>query len=404
MARRGTRRLEDFASFRTALSSLEAQALSSALRSCAPQVESSCLQLECQAVTSVLQSILAQVQSVEKDIHPSPQGKVDRQRDVEGGETAEQVEETYNSLREHLERCKSQVKTIEKRAPTVKAQLQSTISAYKAGNYAQSERKYRLKEALNCKNECINRVSEAAIQYQDKIAEIAFWRQEKVVLDGLLAVKVRKYEDSQAIWTNLGDTSELNAAQSRLESTKMTLEDLFARQFRLQEQISHKNAQLSALQLSKNAKNSDSLCQTARQTSLKQEIATVKSKIEQIRIKLRSSEADYASKRRITMTRMRDLERIHMEKADDLSNIASKRLQWTRTKASLERDYQSFLALAGRLNACIVQGNAKAKKLEKREDREWVQAQCTLLQEEFQGRRSTVAREVQSAYSLKTEN
>ena len=403
MARRGARRIEDFTSFRTALSSLETQALSAALHSCAPQVESSCHQLECQAVSSVLQSILTQVQSAELALHLSPQTKLDLERDSAGEDRGEDMG-SFGALRERLEKCKSQVESTGKRADSVKSRLKSSISAYEAETFARSERKSQRKRALNDKKECIERVSEAAVSYQDKMAEIELWRRNKADLDEVLAAKVREYEDLQAILANLGDVSELNAAQSHLETAKMALEELFAKQILFQDQISHTNAQISVLQQTKNAQNSDFLSQTALQARLKHEISSSNSKLEQLTSKLHLAKADSQSKRRITANRWRDFERICMEKADDLSNIATKRLQWTRTKADLERDYEGFVAKAARLNAEIVQGNAKARQHEKREDRDWVEAQCRLLEEEYQGRKSTVAREAQSAYSLKTEN
>ena len=402
MAKRAARRLEDFTSLRTALSALESQALSTALRACAPQVETSCHQLESQAVTTVLQSILSQVKSTQQDL-AKPVQELETDSDT-SSEAQLQGSNTTSALLERLHTCKSLIHTIETSAFPVKSQMKSTISVLKATFYRISEWRSKGKRALKRKDECVDMAAFAGVKYHDKAAELGLWTGIRRDSEELLAANVQKLEELEAIVTTLEDNLRLIALQTGLEAANMATEEQLAKIQTTQAQLSHNHSQISHLQLSYQAENTAFLTVSATQAALTRDIADITAKIPQTTCRLQLARLDYKSKLRISHSRMSDLERIHMEKADIASTITYKRLQWTRMRDSLEKDHKSFASLAAKLNESIVQANAKAQRHTKEVDRQGVEEQCKALEEEYQGRRSTVAREIQSDYTLKTEN
>lgn len=402
MARRAARRFEDFTALRTALTALESQALSTALRACAPQVETSCHQLESQAVTTVLQSILSQVKSTEQDI-AKPVQELDAERDTYA-EAQLQGSSATSALLERLQMCTSHVHAAETNTFAVKSQIRSTISAIKAASYRQSEWGSKGKRALKRRDECVDAEALVAVKYHDKAAESRLERGNCRDIEREQAAKVLKLDEFGAVLRTFEDNSGLISLQTSLEAVKTATEEELAKLQTCQAHFPRQQSLVSDLQLSYQADNTAFLTISATQTALSRDIADITAKTLQITSKLQLARLEHKSKLRITHSRMCDLERIHMEKADIASTIAYKRLQWTRMKENLEKDHKSFASLAAKLNENIVQGNARAQSYTKQADRQCVEEQCKALEEEYQGRRSTVAREIQSDYSLKTEN
>jgi hypothetical protein len=402
MARRAARRLEDFTALRTALSALESQALSSALRACAPQVETSCHQLESQAVTTVLQSILSQVKSTEQDI-AKPLQEPDAERDTYA-EAQLQGSNATSALLERLQMCKSHIHAAETNTFAVKSQIRNTISAIKSGSYRQSEWGSKGKRALKRRDECVDKEALVAVKYHDKAAELRLEKGNCRDNERVMAANVLKLDEFGAVFRTFEDNSGPISLQTRLEAAKTATEEELAKLQICQAQFSPKPSLISDLQLSCQSENTAFLAISATNTALNRDIADITTKTLQITSRLQLARLEHKSKLRITHSRMCDLERIHMEKADIASTITYKRLQWTRMRESLEKDHKSFASLAAKLSEDIVQGNARAQSHIKQADRQCVEEQCKALEEEYQGRRSTVAREIQSDYSLKTEN
>lgn len=399
MVKRAASHLSDLTKLRAAFLDFEARTLHSALQTCVPQVETDCAQLECRETEAVIQSILTQIRNAKLE----STGNEDLEDREEEGEE-ERCDLNFTLMREKVSKSRGNVEELKGNVKKTKENAQKLDSEVTSCAYKLIECR-NTKEKSQKEQEEVSEMERICMEkWKDSTKTEAVFLEKSAQLDSQISNESGDLAKQTSKLPEILENPLLILQEKLNEIAKMQQEEKLHELIQFQARYSsaqQKLAQEIELFTRKKAENqvlSDS------NTDLERLIKEGRRRMEEAEMRWTVVRKEDKGKQKVLKKRMKDLEGVKMETQDLKSSVRQMTRNWAKVREDLEKHRERCRQLATELNRRIVMCNSRLHADAKTPDRQWIEEECKSLEEEFQLRKSTVAREVQSTFTLKYEH